>query len=57
MKTRTKEATRILREEAEARTEAWQRLSSAQQLAELDKRRGNSTRQKARIAAKKGKKD
>ena len=41
-----------LRKEAEERNAAWAKLSAKQQLAELDKRRGKSTRQRARITKK-----
>lgn len=38
--------------DAESRAATWQKLSLTGQLASLDNRRGNSTRQKARIQAR-----
>ena len=49
MKQTERKAMRV--REAEERLARWRALTPEQRLAELDKRRGNSTKQKARIKA------
>lgn len=49
MKRSERKAMRV--REAEERIARWRSLTDEQRLAELDKRRGNSTKQKARIKA------
>lgn len=51
-KERNYRRTLTARYEAEQRAAAWRKLSPQEQLAELDKRPGKSSRQRARILAK-----